>query len=191
MEWGCLCGLGAGSRLERGAARGGRAMRREERARLRSARDDRSKRAGRAATSGRKNSSQDTERAGRQRGEGPAEGAGVPACVGDRGVLPTESGWQPGADPFWASPRAFATTVFCQMKVLATNGRAVLGVLACVRDDGVLPTESGWQSTGDPCWASLPAFATMVCCPMAVAGSQLATRFERPRVRWRPRCFAK
>ena len=53
MQWDCLCGLGAGSRLERGAARGGRAMRREERARLRSARDDRSKRAGRAATSDR------------------------------------------------------------------------------------------------------------------------------------------
>ena len=43
--------------LERGAARGGRAMRREERARARSARDDRSKRAGRAATSGRREGS--------------------------------------------------------------------------------------------------------------------------------------
>ena len=45
-------------------------MRREERARLRSARDDRSERAGRAATSASKNSSQDAERAWRQRGEG-------------------------------------------------------------------------------------------------------------------------
>ena len=65
------------------------------------------------------------------------------------------------------------------------------GVRGGASGSGLGPLQTLCQPAGDRFSASPRAFATTVFCPLRVAGSQLATRFGRPRVRWRPRCFTK